>query len=41
VRQLVAAIKPPRPIGEMSDAELREFVDQVVTQIAAKAKKAR
>jgi hypothetical protein len=41
VRQLIAAIKPFKPIDQMSDGERRRFVEQVVTQIAAKAKQGR
>jgi hypothetical protein len=38
-RRLVAAIQPPKPIKDMTAAEKKQFVNEVVTQIAGNMKK--
>jgi hypothetical protein len=35
-RQLLAAIRPPKPLTEMSAAEREKFVDEVVALIVAR-----
>jgi hypothetical protein len=34
-KQLIAAIRPPRPISELTEAERRELVELIVRRIAA------